>query len=73
MGDIKGTAHSINAVIAHTCLMAVLYGHKALKMAAIKHADAELECFIALNKLEELLWLPENTLGHYWMGANDHW
>ena len=41
--------------------MAVLYGHKALKMAAIKHADAELECFIASNQLEELLWLPENT------------
>ena len=42
-------------------------------MVAIKHADAELEHFIAPNQLEELLWLPENTLGHYWMGASDHW
>ena len=56
MGDIKDTARSlkINAVITRACFEAVLYGHaKSTKMAVIKHADTELDHFIASNQLNE--------------------
>ena len=44
-GNINGTAHLLNAIIACVCFMAVLYGYKA--------RNAELDRFIASNQLEE--------------------